>query len=48
LYVTHDQKEAMNTGDYIVVMNAGKIEAAGSKEEVSRSSSEFVKSFLKT
>ena len=48
LYVTHDQKEAMNTGDYIVVMNAGKIAAAGSKEEVSRSSSEFVKSFLKT
>jgi len=48
LYVTHDQKEAMNTGDYIVVMNAGKIEAAGSKEEVSRSSSEFVNSFLKT
>ncbi|GAA5042486.1 hypothetical protein GCM10011506_45030 [Marivirga lumbricoides] len=48
LYVTHDQKEAMNTGDYIVVMNAGKIEAAGSKEEISHSSSRFVRSFIKT
>ena len=48
LYVTHDHKEAMNTGDCLVVMNAGRIEADGSKEEVSLSSSEFVKSFLKS
>ncbi|MEZ5042131.1 MAG: ABC transporter ATP-binding protein [Saprospiraceae bacterium] len=47
LYVTHDHREAMNTGDEIIVMNAGKIEAAGSKEAVSCSSSEFVRSFIK-
>lgn len=47
LYVTHDHREAMNTGDEIIIMNAGKIEAAGSKEEISHSSSEFVKSFIK-
>jgi ABC-type Fe3+/spermidine/putrescine transport system ATPase subunit len=47
LYVTHDHREAMDTGDEIIVMNAGKIEAAGSKEAVSRSSSEFVRSFIK-
>jgi ABC-type Fe3+/spermidine/putrescine transport system ATPase subunit len=48
LYVTHDHREAMNTGDYILIMNAGKIAAAGSKEEISGSSVDFVKSFLKT
>jgi len=48
LYVTHDQREAMNSGDYILVMNAGKIEVAGSKEKIKSLSSEFVKSFLKT
>ena len=48
LYVTHDQREAMNTGDNILIINEGKIEAAGSKEEIKNSSSEIVKSFLKT
>lgn len=47
LYVTHDHREAMRTGDIILVMNAGKIEAAGSKKEISQSSSEFIKSFMK-
>ena len=29
VYVTHDQSEAMTTADLIAVMNAGKIEQAG-------------------
>ena len=48
LYVTHDHREAMNTGDEMIIMNAGKIEAAGSKEEIQSSSSRFVQSFIKT
>lgn len=48
LYVTHDHREAMNTGDEMIIMNAGKIEAAGSKEEISHSPSGFVRSFIKT
>ena len=47
LYVTHDHKEAFHTGDHILVMNAGKIEAAGTKEEICNSTSNYVKSFLK-
>ena len=34
VYVTHDQSEAMTTADLICVMNAGKIEQAGSPEEI--------------
>lgn len=48
LHVTHDHREAMNIGDYILIINAGKIEAAGTKEKIESSSSQFVKSFLKT
>ncbi len=48
LHVTHDPREAMTTGDYMLIMNAGKIEAAGSKEKIESSPSQFVKSFLKT
>lgn len=46
LYITHDHHEAMTTGDHILIMNSGKIEAAGTNEEISASSSQFVKSFL--
>ncbi len=46
LYVTHEHSESINTGDCILVMNAGKIEAAGSKEEIIRSQNKFVKSFI--
>lgn len=48
VYVTHDDREAISAGDFIVFMNAGKIEAAGPKDEIVRSSAEIVKSFLKT
>jgi iron(III) transport system ATP-binding protein len=47
VYVTHDQAEAMTTADVIAVMNAGKIEQAGSPEEIyERPHSEFVARFI--
>jgi iron(III) transport system ATP-binding protein len=47
VYVTHDQSEAMTTSDVIAVMNAGKIEQAGSPEDVyDRPRSEFVARFI--
>jgi iron(III) transport system ATP-binding protein len=47
VYVTHDQSEAMTTADIIAVMNAGKIEQAGSPEDVyDRPRSEFVARFI--
>jgi iron(III) transport system ATP-binding protein len=47
VYVTHDQSEAMTTADLIAVMNAGKIEQAGSPEDVyDRPRSEFVARFI--
>jgi len=45
--VTHDQSEAMTTADLIAVMNAGRIEQAGSPEEIyDRPRSEFVARFI--
>ncbi len=47
VYVTHDQSEALTTADLIAVMNAGKIEQAGSPEEIyNRPRSEFVARFI--
>jgi len=47
VYVTHDQSEAMTTADLICVMNHGKIEQAGSPEDVyDRPRSEFVARFI--
>jgi iron(III) transport system ATP-binding protein len=47
VYVTHDQSEAMTTADVIAVMNHGKIEQAGSPEEIyDRPRSEFVARFI--
>jgi iron(III) transport system ATP-binding protein len=47
IYVTHDQAEAMTTADRIVVMNQGKIEQAGSPEDIyQRPLSEFVARFI--
>ena len=34
VYVTHDQSEAMTTADVIAVMNAGRIEQAGTPEDI--------------
>jgi iron(III) transport system ATP-binding protein len=47
VYVTHDQSEAMTTADLIAVMNLGKIEQAGSPEDIyERPRSEFVARFI--
>jgi iron(III) transport system ATP-binding protein len=47
VYVTHDQSEAMTTADVICVMNLGKIEQAGSPQEIyDRPRSEFVARFI--
>jgi len=47
VYVTHDQSEAMTTADVICVMNAGRIEQAGSPEDIyERPNSEFVARFI--
>jgi iron(III) transport system ATP-binding protein len=47
VYVTHDQVEAMTTADVIAVMNAGKIEQAGTPEDIyDRPRSEFVARFI--
>ena len=47
IYVTHDQTEAMNMSDRIVVMNEGVIEQLGTAEEIyRRPSSRFVADFV--
>jgi iron(III) transport system ATP-binding protein len=47
VYVTHDQSEAMTTADVIAVMNGGKIEQAGSPEDIyDLPRSEFVARFI--
>ena len=47
LFVTHDQEEALETADRVVVMNQGKIEQEGTPEEVfHQPASEFVMNFL--
>ncbi len=47
VYVTHDQAEAMTTADVIAVMNAGRIEQAGSPQEIyDRPRSQFVARFI--
>jgi iron(III) transport system ATP-binding protein len=47
IYVTHDQSEAMALSDVVVVMNAGRIEQAGSPDEVyRRPASRFVADFI--
>lgn len=47
IFVTHDQEEALDVADRIVVMNEGKIEQIGSPEEVyEQPNSPFVYDFL--
>jgi sulfate transport system ATP-binding protein len=47
VFVTHDQEEAMEVAEQIVVMNAGRIEQAGSPRDLYESpSNEFVMSFI--
>jgi sulfate transport system ATP-binding protein len=47
IFVTHDQEEAMEVAEQIVVMSAGRIEQAGSPRELYESPrNEFVMSFV--
>jgi sulfate transport system ATP-binding protein len=47
LFVTHDQDEALELADRVVIMNQGKIEQVGSPEDVyTRPASPFVLDFL--
>lgn len=47
VFVTHDQDEALEVSDQIVVMNQGRIEQVGTPDEVfHRPASEFVMDFL--
>jgi iron(III) transport system ATP-binding protein len=47
IYVTHDQAEAMALSDVVVVMNAGKIEQAGSPDAIyRRPNTRFVADFI--
>jgi sulfate/thiosulfate transport system ATP-binding protein len=47
IFVTHDQEEAMDISDQIVVMNAGRIEQIGTPRELYEEPvNEFVMSFV--
>jgi iron(III) transport system ATP-binding protein len=47
VYVTHDQSEAMALSDLVVVMNGGRVEQAGTPDEVyQRPASRFVADFI--
>jgi sulfate transport system ATP-binding protein len=47
VFVTHDQEEALEVADRVVVMNQGRIEQVGTPEDVfHRPASEFVMNFL--
>lgn len=47
VFVTHDQEEALEVADRVVVMNEGRIEQVGTPEQVyDRPASPFVHSFL--
>jgi sulfate/thiosulfate transport system ATP-binding protein len=47
VFVTHDQEEALEVSDELVVINAGRVEQVGSPDELyDRPASEFVMGFL--
>jgi sulfate/thiosulfate transport system ATP-binding protein len=47
VFVTHDQEEAMEVADKIVVMNKGQIEQVGTAAEIyDRPATAFVMSFI--
>lgn len=47
IFVTHDQEEAMEVADMVIVMNEGEIEQIGSPEEIcSNPGTKFVREFI--
>lgn len=49
VYVTHDQKEAFQMSDLVVIMNQGRIEQTGSPHEIRQSpATEFVSDFIRS
>lgn len=47
IFITHDQEEALELGDRIAVLNAGRLEQIGTPDDVyNRPRSEFVATFL--
>jgi sulfate/thiosulfate transport system ATP-binding protein len=47
IFVTHDQEEAFDIADRVVVMNEGRIEKIGTKEEMAvQTDNLFVSEFL--
>lgn len=49
VYVTHDQREAFQMSDKVVVMNNGKIEQIGTPEAIQKNpASDFVADFIKS
>src|SRR4029078_8660445 len=47
IFITHDQEEALELGDRIAVINAGRIEQIGTPDEVyNKPETEFVATFL--
>ena len=49
IFITHDQEEALELGDRIAVLNAGRLEQIGTPNEVyNRPATEFVATFLGT
>ena len=47
IFVTHDQEEAVEVADTIIVTNQGKVEQIGTPEEVCRHpQTEFVADFI--
>jgi sulfate transport system ATP-binding protein len=49
VFVTHDQEEAVEVADRIVLVNQGKIEQVGAPDEVfAQPASEFVRDFLRS
>ena len=47
IFVTHDQEEAMEVADQIIITNHGRVEQIGTPEEIcERPGTEFVKEFI--
>nr|AYC63859.1 Sulfate ABC transporter ATP-binding subunit [Dichotomosiphon tuberosus] len=47
IFVTHDQQEAMELANEVIILNKGRVEQMGSPEEICRyPATEFIKNFL--